>query len=176
MKKKTITKNKKTKKSKTTDLIANAIVGGTQVYRHELGDETIKANGKRGRTIYCCPEVNCEMHDHNFQRVDNLIRHLHEKHNYDVLDEEGNEIPRQWHVCVYPACTKKNKRFHNTNQYVAHMLCKHNRRIVKSLDAEGKHKKSSRGYSIWHFEGHPKCTVERYRADCGIGCESCSAQ
>lgn len=182
-KKRKVTKKKVTKKNKVTngnnvkgfDLLTNAM-GGKQVCRHELGEETTKANGKRGRTIYCCPEEGCEMHRNTFQRVDHLIRHLHEKHNYDVLDEEGNVIPRQWHVCVDPDCTKKNKRFHNTNQYVAHMLCKHTRRIVKSLDAEGKHKKSSRGYSIWHFEGHPKCTVERYQPDCGIGCDSCSAQ
>ena len=182
-KRKVTTKKKKKKvtKGNDVDLLTNAIVGGgTQVYRHELGEETIKPNGKRGRTIYCCPEKNCKHHDHNFQRVDSLIRHLHEKHNYDVLDDEGNIIPRYWHVCVHPVCKSKCERgikgFHNTNQYVAHMLKRHQRRIVKTLNAEGKHKKSKKGYSMWHVDGFPRCTVERYRRDCAPGCQCWGAQ
>lgn len=163
------------------DLLINAMGGGKQVYKHELGEATIKANGKRGRTRYCCPEENCEHHDHNFQRVDSLIRHLHEKHHYDVLDEEGNIIPRHWHVCVHPNCMKKCagngiKGYHNTNQYIAHMLRRHQRRIVKTLNAEDKQKKSKKGYSMWHVHGFPTCTVERYRRDCAPTCHCWGAQ
>tara|TARA_B100001059_G_C17797065_1_gene563682 strand:+ start:47 stop:1843 length:1797 start_codon:yes stop_codon:yes gene_type:complete len=180
-KRKIITKKKKKKVTNNVDFLTDAIVGGgTQVYKHELGKITIKANGKRGRTIYCCPEENCEHHDHNFQRVDSLIRHLHEKHNYDVLDEEGNIIPRHWHVCVHPDCMKKCERgikgYHNTNQYIAHMFSRHQRRIVKTLNAEGKQKKSKKGYSMWHVHEFPKCTVERYRRDCAPTCQCWGAQ
>lgn len=180
-KRKVTTKKKKSKVNKV-DLLTNAMVGGgTQVYRSQLGVETRKENGKRGRTIYCCPEKNCEHHNHNFQRVDSLIRHLHEKHHYDVLDEEGNIIPRHWHVCVHPNCMKKCagngiKGYHNTNQYIAHMLSRHQRRIVKTLNAEGKQIKSKKGYSMWHVHGFPTCTVERYRRDCAPTCHCWGAQ
>ena len=94
-----------------------------------------------------------------------------DRHNCQLLDDNGNKIPKYKYMCHHPKCRKKKrvvgnktftgiKPFHDAKQYTRHLESEHHR--VYEYDKKSK---------LWVLKGFPNHILKENYLSCDGECQ-----